>query len=232
MKLKGRVERHFIWHSWHSMCGHGPRFACMPASRVVSLLWFFVGATSKATDTLSKVKELLVFVGNDALIFAISAVSWLELVDEDDEPVRPPQTWCCTEAGVISAQGRNKNSYLNLISNSFDAPRESYQPQYLPSVQVLIVRNWILLIGKGDPKFDSFLLRRRLPQSADGLCGCDCTSSAGAEANQDAERSAEMVTTTSPRGLDPNSGGVLGFRAVSPNLMQPVLISFCRDIVW
>jgi len=46
-----------------------------------------------ATDTLSKVKELLVFVGNDALIFAISA------------------------AGVISAQGRNKNSavFLNQL---------------------------------------------------------------------------------------------------------------------
>ena len=84
------------------------------------------------------------------------------------------------------------------------------------------------MIGAGDPKFDSFLLRRRLPQSADGLCGCDCTSSAGAEANQDAERSAEMVTTTSPRGLDPNPGGVLGFRAVSPNLMQPVLESFLQ----
>ena len=48
--------------------------ACLQAG-VVSLLWFFVGATSKATDTLSKAKELFVFVGNDALIFAISAVS-------------------------------------------------------------------------------------------------------------------------------------------------------------
>ena len=54
------------------MCGHGPRFACMPASGGCELA---LGATSKATDTLSKAKELLVFVGNDALIFAISAVS-------------------------------------------------------------------------------------------------------------------------------------------------------------
>jgi len=46
-----------------------------------------------ATDILSKAKELLVFVGNDALVFAISA------------------------AGVISAQGRNKNSavFLNQL---------------------------------------------------------------------------------------------------------------------
>ena len=48
--------------------------ACLQAG-VVRLLWCFVGATCKAAHTLSKVKELLVFVAYDALVFAISAVS-------------------------------------------------------------------------------------------------------------------------------------------------------------
>ncbi len=79
--------------------------------------WLF-----QAEGLLRKVKDVLVFLLSNTLLFVVSAVSRNEESRVIDVRLWSPAP-CLTEAGVINAQGRNKNSSL---SSHWDAPSTAY----------------------------------------------------------------------------------------------------------